>query len=99
MTVTAAAPEDAMLDAFIIEEIKRREQERRERRPRLELPLPEPSPRRQDNRREPRDPRDPKDRGRDPDQDDPREGPREAPSTPQRGVLIIDYSEPPVSPG
>jgi hypothetical protein len=56
-----------MLDAFIIEEIKRREQERRERRPRLELPIPEPPPRRQDRR-----------------QDD----------QPQRGVLIIDYSEP-----
>lgn len=31
-----------MLDAFIIEEIRRREQERENHRPRLDLPLPEP---------------------------------------------------------
>jgi hypothetical protein len=31
-----------MLDAFIIEEIRKREQERDGQRPRLELPLPEP---------------------------------------------------------
>ena len=41
-----------MLDAFIIEEIKRREEERRERRPRLELPIPEPPPHRQNDRSE-----------------------------------------------
>ncbi len=38
--------EDAMLDAFIIEEIKRREQERQRRqdseRPSIQIPLPEP---------------------------------------------------------
>ncbi|MBI5066729.1 MAG: hypothetical protein HZB56_00710 [Deltaproteobacteria bacterium] len=34
-----------MLDAFVIEEIKRREQERhREERPSLELPVPPPPP-------------------------------------------------------
>ena len=32
-----------MLDAFIIEEIRRREQERENHRPRLDLPLPEPT--------------------------------------------------------
>lgn len=40
-----------MLDAFIIEEIRRREQERDDRRPRLELPLseyPEPHHRKND---------------------------------------------------
>lgn len=57
-----------MLDAFIIEEIRRREEQREDRRPRLELPLPEPTPHRQNDRRE-------EDR-------------------PQRGVVIIDYSEP-----
>jgi hypothetical protein len=36
-----------VLDASIIEEIKRRERERESRRPRLELPVPEPAPRRQ----------------------------------------------------
>jgi hypothetical protein len=42
-----------MLDAFIIEEIKRRDEERREdRRPRLELPIPEPTPHRQNDRRD-----------------------------------------------
>ena len=38
--------EDAMLDAFIIEEIKRRDQEREQRdseRPTAHIPLPEPS--------------------------------------------------------
>ncbi len=34
-----------MLDAFVIEEIKRREQERhRDERPSLELPVPPPAP-------------------------------------------------------
>ncbi len=32
-----------MLDAFIIEEIRRRELERENHRPRLDLPLPEPT--------------------------------------------------------
>lgn len=32
-----------MLDAFIIEEIRRREQERDSHRPRIDLPLPEPT--------------------------------------------------------
>ena len=32
-----------MLDAFIIEEIRRREQEREGHRPRLDLPIPEPT--------------------------------------------------------
>ena len=41
-----------MLDAFIIEEIRRREEQREDRRPRLDLPLPEPTPRRQNDRRE-----------------------------------------------
>ena len=41
-----------MLDAFIIEEIRRREEAREDRRPRLELPLPEPTPHRQNDRRE-----------------------------------------------
>ncbi len=41
-----------MLDAFIIEEIKRREEERENRRPRLELPIPEPAPHRQNDRRD-----------------------------------------------
>ena len=45
-----------MLDAFIIEEIKRREEERQDRRPRLELPIPEPTPHRQNDRREEEDP-------------------------------------------
>ena len=56
-----------MLDAFIIDEIRRREEQREDRRPRLELPLPEPH--RQNDRREREDER------------------------PQRGVLIIDYSD------
>ena len=41
-----------MLDAFIIEEIRRREREQENQRPRLDLPLPEPSPQRQNDRRE-----------------------------------------------
>ena len=45
-----------MLDAFIIEEIKRREEERQDRRPRLELPIPEPAPHRQNDRHEEEDP-------------------------------------------
>lgn len=57
-----------MLDVFIIEEIRRREQEmeRRqdERRPRKELPLPNPPSRRE----------------------------RDEEPTPDRGVVIIDYS-------
>lgn len=37
-----------MLDAFIIEEIRRREQERDSQRPRLDVPLPQPTrPKRQ----------------------------------------------------
>lgn len=43
-----------MLDAFIIEEIKRREQER-EDRPRLELPLPDRRPQRQNDSAEEED--------------------------------------------
>ena len=58
-----------MLDAFIIEEIKKREREHDNQRPRIDVPLPEPSPQRQNERRE---------------EDD----------TPQRGVVIIDYSVP-----
>jgi hypothetical protein len=58
-----------MLDAFIIEEIKKREQDRDNQRPRIELPLPEPTPQRQNDRRD----------------DD---------ETPERGVIIIDYSVP-----
>lgn len=58
-----------MLDAFIIEEIKKREREHENQRPRIDVPLPEPSPQRQNERRE---------------EDD----------TPQRGVVIIDYSVP-----
>jgi hypothetical protein len=41
-----------VLDAFIIEEIKKREQERDGERPRLELPLPDPETHRQNERRE-----------------------------------------------
>lgn len=41
-----------MLDAFIIEEIRRREQERDDRRPRLELPLHEQPTQRQNDRSE-----------------------------------------------
>jgi hypothetical protein len=45
-----------MLDAFIIEEIRRREQERDDRRPRLELPLSEqPTSRQRQNDRSERD--------------------------------------------
>ena len=41
-----------MLDAFIIEEIKKREQEHDSQRPRVELPIPEPTPHRQNDRHE-----------------------------------------------
>jgi hypothetical protein len=41
-----------MLDAFIIEEIKKREREQDTQRPRIELPLPEPRPQRQNEGRE-----------------------------------------------
>jgi hypothetical protein len=41
-----------MLDAFIIEEIKKREREQENQRPRIELPLPEPRPQRQNEGRE-----------------------------------------------
>src|SRR5439155_9130242 len=41
-----------MLDAFIIEEIKKREREHDSQRPRVELPLPEPTPQRQNDRHE-----------------------------------------------
>jgi hypothetical protein len=58
-----------LLDAFIIEEIRRREREQENQRPRVDLPLPEPSPQRQNDRRD--------------DQE-----------SPQRGVVIIDYSVP-----
>ena len=60
-----------MLDAFIIEEIKRREQEREQHRPRLDIPLPDPTrPHRQNDTS------------------------REEDESPQRGVVIIDYSVP-----
>jgi hypothetical protein len=39
-----------VLDAFIIEEIKKREREQDGQRPRLDLPLPEPKPQRQNDR-------------------------------------------------
>ena len=58
-----------MLDAFIIEEIRKREREQDGQRPRLDLPLPEPKPQRQNDRGEEEE-------------------------TPQRGVVIIDYSVP-----
>jgi hypothetical protein len=58
-----------VLDAFIIEEIKRREREQENQRPRLDLPLPEPTPQRQNDRRDEEE-------------------------TPERGVVIIDYSVP-----
>jgi hypothetical protein len=41
-----------VLDAFIIEEIRRREQEQDNQRPRLDIPLPEPKPARQNDRTE-----------------------------------------------
>jgi hypothetical protein len=41
-----------MLDAFIIEEIKKREQDQESRRPRIDLPLPEPTPQRQNDNRD-----------------------------------------------
>lgn len=59
-----------MLDAFIIEEIKRRDREQDQVRPRLELPLPQPAQRPQRN-----------DEGAEED------------DKPQRGVIIIDYSD------
>lgn len=60
-----------MLDAFIIEEIRRREQDRDSHRPRLDLPLPEPTrPHRQNDQTADDD------------------------ETPERGVIIIDYSVP-----
>jgi hypothetical protein len=38
--------EDTMLDAYVIEEIKRRERDKRsDDRPAIELPLPSPTPR------------------------------------------------------
>jgi hypothetical protein len=39
-----------LLDAFIIEEIRKREQEQDSQRPRLDLPIPEPRPQRQNDR-------------------------------------------------
>lgn len=47
-----------MLDAFIIDEIKRREHERESdnERPRAELPLPEPDPTRQSDDDQPKRP-------------------------------------------
>jgi len=56
-----------MLDAFVIEEIKRRERAR-EDRPAVELPLPPPPPAHSD------------------------EGGGGGDGTPDRGVVIIDYS-------
>jgi hypothetical protein len=51
-----------MLDAYVIEEIKRREKERgRDDRPAIELPLPQPAP--------PDEPRSDDDRGGDEDRD------------------------------
>jgi hypothetical protein len=41
-----------MLDAFIIEEIKKREREQESQRPRIELPLPDPTPQRQNDGRD-----------------------------------------------
>jgi len=41
-----------MLDAFIIEEIKKRERDQESQRPRIELPLPEPTPQRQNDGRD-----------------------------------------------
>jgi len=41
-----------MLDAFIIEEIKKRERDHENQRPRINLPLPEPTPQRQNEGRE-----------------------------------------------
>ena len=45
-----------MLDAFIIEEIRRREQEQENQRPRLDIPLPEPRPQRQNDRADEEEP-------------------------------------------
>lgn len=46
--------EDIMLDAYIIDQIRRREEERRRinERPALQLPLPEPPPPRRQNEAE-----------------------------------------------
>lgn len=46
-----------MLDAYIIEQIRKREEERRRiyERPALELPLPEPPPRRKEHEEQPED--------------------------------------------
>jgi hypothetical protein len=45
--------EDAMLDAYVIEEIKRRERDKRvDDRPVIELPLPAPAPGRPPERRD-----------------------------------------------
>jgi hypothetical protein len=41
-----------MLDAFIIEEIKKRERDQESQRPRIELPLPDPTPQRQNDGRD-----------------------------------------------
>ncbi len=41
-----------MLDAYVIEEIKRRERDKRDDRPVIELPLPVPSPNRSPERRD-----------------------------------------------
>ncbi|HVP66196.1 MAG TPA: hypothetical protein VMT17_02920 [Anaeromyxobacteraceae bacterium] len=57
-----------MLDAFVIEEIKRRERERDDR-PAVEIPLPPPP--------------------------GGGEEPTDAPGTPDRGVIIIDYGAAP----
>ncbi len=48
-----ATQETVMLDAYVIEEIKRRERERgRDDRPAVELPLPAPPPERDRERRD-----------------------------------------------
>jgi hypothetical protein len=41
-----------VLDAFIIDEIRKREREQDSQRPRLDLPLPESTPQRQNDRSE-----------------------------------------------
>ena len=61
-------PEKAMLDAFVIEEIKRRERERDDR-PAVQIPLPPPPSGGEDE-------------------------PSDAPASPDRGVIIIDYGAP-----
>jgi hypothetical protein len=78
-----------MLEPWIIEQIRRREEEERRgnQRPRLEIPA-------RDERDEWRDPRDRErdpDRNRDTDRDkNPRDKPRKE-DEPERGVTIIDY--------